>query len=32
MKVTTMKSGNAVRVVLPATVAYDINRFSKSIA
>lgn len=32
MKVTMTKSGNAVRVVLPATVAYDINRFSKSIA
>lgn len=32
MEVSMMKTGEAVRVVLPATVAYDLNRFSKSIA
>ena len=32
MRVTMIKSANAVRVVLPATVAYDLGRFTKSMS
>lgn len=32
MRVTMIKSANAVRVVLPATVAFDLGRFTKSMS